>query len=286
MMEAMVDAEIGAQIAAARRRIAPALPKHVDAKSVELAAFSAVGRTELGHRVWADARQAGEAARRSWRELLRTRFGPRNPHGWVMFVAFGGALCAAVAAALASGLRTDPADVAAATTVLGALAGGASIMVLIAPGGRPLNRSMIRIHAILTVALVIAAGFMLGRGLDAGSITVGVSALSSGVGFIAVLWARARDRQAADEIDAALDIALADIGPRVRAESLRLQAEVAAEAGPQDALRIVEIRTAVLAELAAEGIRLEPVDPSAPAGSVIIDDMIRSRLPDARRREV
>lgn len=282
----MVDDELVGQIATARRQIAPSLPKHADAKSVERAAFSAVGRNELGLRLWAEAREAGEAAKRSKRTALQKRYGPRNPHGWLPFVALAGALCAAVAAALTSGLRTDPADMTVATTVLAVIAAAASLVVSIAAGGKPLNRSMIRIHGVLTVALVIAAAFVLSRGTDAAAWIVAGSAVVSVIGIVVILLARARDRAGTEEMDTALNVAVADIGPELRAASERLQAQVAHELGARDAARIVEIRTALLADLAAEGISLAPVEPSAPAGSVIIGDLIRSWLPEAQRREV
>lgn len=282
----MVDDELVGQIATARRQIAPSLPKHADAKSVERAAFSAVGRNELGLRIWSEAREAGEAAKRSKRAALQKRYGPRNPHGWLPLVALGGALCAAVAAALTSGLRTDPAEMTVATTVLALIAAAASLVVSIAAAGRPLNRSMIRIHGVLTVALVIAAAFVLSRGTDAAAWIVAASAVVSVIGIVVILLARARDRAGTEEMDTALNVAVADIGPDLRAASQRLQAQVADELGAEDAARIVEIRTALLADLASEGIHLAPVEPSVPAGSVIIDDLIRSWLPEAQRREV
>ncbi|MGA7147325.1 MAG: hypothetical protein WBX17_02415 [Microbacterium sp.] len=282
----MVDDELVGQIATARRQIAPSLPKHADARSVERAAFSAVGRNELGLRVWAEAREAGEAAKRIKRTALQKRYGARNPHGWLPLVALTGALCAAVAAALTSGLRTDPAEMTVATNVLAVIAAATSLVVSIVAGGKPLNRSMIRIHGVLTVALVITAAFVLSRGTDAGAWIVAGSAVISLIGIGLILLARARDRAGTEEMDTALNVAVADIGPELRAASERLQAQVAQELGAQDAARIVEIRTALLRDLAREGISLAPVDASTPAGSVIIDDLIRSWLPEAQRREV
>ncbi len=282
----MADDELAEQIAAVRREIAPALPKNVDAKTVELAAFSAVGRRDLALRVWKDAREAAVAARRSKGKAMSTRFGARNPNGWLSFVAFGGALCAAVAAVLTSGFRFDPAETAIATTVLAVLAGVASLIVLLVAGGRPLNRSMIRIHGILTAGLVIAAAFMLSRGPDVWAIVVAASAAVSVIGMAMILVSRARDHRGTEEIDTAINVALADTKPEVEAVSLRLESEVAAELGPQDAARIVQIRTAVLADLASEGIPLAAVDPGAPAGSVIIDDLLGMWVPDVLKGEI
>ena len=281
-----VDASLTEQIAAVRREIAPALPKHVDAKTVELAAFSAVGRRELALRVWRESRDAATAARRSKGAALRTRFGARNPNGWLSFVAFGGALCAAVAAVLTSGFRFDPAETEVATTVPAAVAGVASLIVLIIAAGRPLNRSMIRIHGIMTAGLVIAAALMLSRGPSVWALAVAGSAALSVVGIVMILVARARDHGGTEEIDTAINVALADTKPEVEAISLRLQSDVAAELGPEDAARIVRIRTAVLADLASEGILVAAVDPEAPAGSVIIDDLLSMWVPDALRGEV
>lgn len=282
----MADDELAEQIAAVRREIAPALPKNVDAKTVELAAFSAVGRRDLALRVWKDAREAAVAARRSKGKTMRTRFGARNPNGWLSFVAFGGALCAAVAAVLTSGIRFDPAETVIATAVLAVLAGVASLIVLLVAAGRPLNRSMIRIHGILTVGLVIAAALMLSRGPDVWAIVVAASAAVSVMGMVMVLVARARDHRGTEEIDTAINVALADTKPEVEAVSLRLQSDVAAELGAQDAARIVRIRTTVLADLASEGIPVAAVDPEAPAGSVIIDDLLSMWVPDVLKGEI
>ena len=282
----MADDELAEQIAAVRREIAPALPKNVDAKTVELAAFSAVGRRDLALRVWKDAREAAVAARRSKGKAMSTRFGARNPNGWLSFVAFGGALCAAVAAVLTSGFRFDPAETAIATTVLAVLAGVASLIVLLVAAGRPLNRSMIRIHGILTAGLVIAAAFMLSRGPDVWAIVVAASAAVSVIGMAMILVSRARDHRGTEVIDTAINVALADTKPEVEAVSLRLESEVAAELGPQDAARIVQIRTAVLADLASEGIPLAAVEPGAPAGSVIIDDLLGMWVPDVLKGEI
>ena len=282
----MADDELTERIAAVRREIAPALPRNVDAKTVELAAFSAVGRRDLALRVWNDAREAAVAARRSKGKAMSTRFGARNPNGWLSFVAFGGALCAAVAAVLTSGFRFDPAETVIATAVLAVLAGVASLIVLLVAAGRPLNRSMIRIHGILTAGLVIAAAFMLSRGPDVWAIVVAASAAVSVIGMAMILVSRARDHRGTEEIDTAINVALADTKPEVEAVSLRLESEVAAELGPQDAARIVQIRTAVLADLASEGIPLAAVDPGAPAGSVIIDDLLGMWVPDVLKGEI
>jgi hypothetical protein len=53
--------------------------------------------------------------------------------------------------------------------------------------------------------------------------------------------------------------------------------------GPERARRIVELRTATLAALAAEGIALEPIDPHVPAGGVIIDALLASWIPEVVR---
>ncbi|WP_127818671.1 hypothetical protein [Microbacterium sp. CPCC 204701] len=282
----MADDELAEQIAAVRREIAPALPKNVDPKTVELAAFSAVGRRELALRVWTDSREAATAARRSKGKALRERFGARNPNGWLSFVAFGGALCAAVAAVLTSGFRFDPAETSAATAILAALAGVAGLIVLIVAAGRPLNRSMIRIHGIMTAGLVIAAALMLSRGPGVWAVVVAASAVVSVVGMVVILVSRARDHGGTEEIDTAINVALADTKPEVEAVSLRLQSEVATELGSQDAARIVRIRTAVLAELASEGIPVAAVHPEAPAGSVIIDDLLGMWVPEVLRGEI
>ena len=69
----MADDELARQIAAVRREIAPALPRNVDAKIVELAAFSAMGRRDLALRVWKDARELGKSAGESAVQLCKDK---------------------------------------------------------------------------------------------------------------------------------------------------------------------------------------------------------------------
>lgn len=282
----MPDEDLTAQIADVRRDIARAVPKHIDAKTVELAAFTAAGRSELGLRVWQEAGEAAKAARRSKSSALRTRFGARNPNGWLSFVALGGALCAAVGAVLTSGFRFDPEETAVATTVLACLAAIASLLVLIVAAGRPLNRSMIRIHGVLTVGVVIAAALMLSRQMGTAATVVAVCALVAVVGYVVIFVSRARDHEGTELIDTALNVAVADTHPEVQAMSWRMQADAAEELGARDAERIVRLRTAVLADLASEGVTVAAIDPAAPAGSVIINDVLSTWVSDALRGEV
>ncbi len=282
----MPDEEVGTQVADVRRAIAAAVPKHIDAKTVELAAFTVVGQRELGLRLWADAREAAATSRRGSRRAMRKRLGARSPNGWLSFVAFGGALCAAVAAVLTSGVRFDPTETATATAVLAALAGVASLLVLIVAAGRPLNRSMIRIHGVMTAALIVAAALMLSRGAGPTAIAVGVCAAVSVIGYVLIFVARARDHAATEQVDTAINVALAQTHPDVQALSRQLRADAARELAPGDAARIVEVRTIVLADLAAEGVAIAAVDVQSPAGSIIIDDVIGTWVPEVLRGEV
>lgn len=282
----MADEDMAAQIADVRRNIARAVPKHIDAKTVELAAFTAAGRGELGLRLWKEAGEAAKAARHSTGKALRTRFGARNPNGWLSFVALGGALCAAVGAVLTSGFRFDPEETAAATTVLAALAAIASLIVLFVAAGRPLNRSMIRIHGVLTIGAVIAAALMLSRQMGSPATVVAVCALVAVVGYVVIFVSRARNHEGTKLIDTALNVAVADTHPEVQAMSWRLQADAAKELGTHDAERVVRLRTTVISDLASEGVVIAAIDPAAPAGSVIINDVIGTWVSRSLQGEV
>lgn len=279
----MSDVEFAAQLAAVRAEIAPALPRNVEPRTVELAAFSAVGERDLALRVWRRARQAADDARRAIGRRLRARHGARHPGGWPLAALFVGALCAAVAAALGSGARFDPDDMATATAVLAGVAAMACVVVMIAARGRALNRAVIRIHGVVTVGLLVAAGFTMSR--DAGDSTpvVIVAAVVGVVGFVVVLVARVRDAADTEAVDTAVNVGLAETLPEVEAVSLRLRSDVAVALGPERARRIVELRTATLAALAAEGIALETIDPHVPAGGVIIDALLATWVPEVMR---
>lgn len=205
----MSDVEFAAQLAAVRAEIAPALPRNVEPRTVELAAFSAVGERDLALRVWRRARQAADDARRAIGRRLRARHGARHPGGWPLAALFVGALCAAVAAALGSGARFDADDMATATAVLAGVAAMACVVVMIAARGRALNRAVIRIHGVVTVGLLVA---------------------------------RVRDAADTEAVDTAVNVGLAETLPEVEAVSLRLRSEVAVALGPERARRIVELR--------------------------------------------
>lgn len=283
----MTDDDLTTQIAAVRGRIAPALPANVSARGVELAAFWAVGRDELGQQTWHAARKAAEAARRSCWGLLRTRYGARDPHrGWLMFALLGAALGAAVAAVLASGFRLDPDDTAPAVVALALTAAAVDAVLLAVVRGRPVGRAAVRIQAVVTVAGVVAAAFEVSRGLSAPAVLTAGAAVVTVVTMAAVLIARARRRAETEEIDTAINVALADTKPEVAAVALRLQADTDAALRPDERSRIVALRTAVLADLAAEGITVASIADSVPAGGVIIDEQLATWVPDALRGEV
>lgn len=279
----MTDDEQATQRAALRRHAARVPARHFDAKSVELAAFSAVGRREVGLRLWDDANKAAQATRRSNRNTLRTRYGARNPNGWLSLVAFGGALSAPVGAVLTSGLRQDPEDTALATAILTALAGVASLLVLTVAAGRPLNRLMIRLHGVMTIALVVAAALTLSRDMSATAVVASASAIVSVVGYAAIFVCRARDVAGTQEIDSALNVAFADTVPEAKAAARRLLSEVEKELGPEDSRRIRQLRTTTLADFAPKGVSIEPMSEDAPAGSAIVNDLIARWAPEELR---
>ncbi|MGR6741012.1 MULTISPECIES: hypothetical protein [Microbacterium] len=282
----MIEAQWSEQLAAVHAEIAPALPRNVEPRTVELAAFTAVGERDLAMRLWTEARDAADAARRSVRAGLRERHGSRRPGGWPLMVLLVGALCAAVAAVLSSGLRFDPADTVATVVTLSGLAALACIVVMIAARGRALNRAVIRLHGVATVGLVLAAVFTVGRGWDTTAMILLVTAAIGVAGLVGVLVARARDSADTELVDTAENVALAETKPEVEAVGLRLRAETEAALDAATADRIVALRDTVLAEIAARGITLEPVPPRTPAGSVIIDALLATWVPEVMRGEV
>lgn len=281
----MTATDFAAQIGSIRAEIAPALPRNVEPRTVELAAFSAVGQRELGLRIWKDAREAAADAQRSMRRRIRERHGARNPNGWPLMTLLLGAICAAVAAVLTSGFRFDPVETQTAVLVLAGIAAATCILIMIVARGRAMNRAIIRIHAIATIGLVAAAALTVGRGGDT-AIILSVFAAIGIIGIVVVFVSRARNAADTETVDTALNVGLAETQPEIEAVSLRMTSEATAELSEADARRIVELRTAVLADLASEGIVLDPVDPTVPAGGVIIESLIATWVPEAMRGEI
>ncbi|MBO9627281.1 MAG: hypothetical protein J7484_13030 [Microbacterium sp.] len=232
-----------------------------DPRDIERVAFEEVGRKELGLRVWDESREAAEQAWRECRGRLRARYGGRDPHwGWMAFALLAAALCAAVAAAMTSGFRSDPADKDVVVLVLVSIAAVLELAVVAGARTRPLGAGSFRSQLVVTVGLVVAAAFQLSRG-GMPSTPVVVAAALVGVGGMALfLLVRALRAAEREEIDTAINVAVAEMRPEVDAAAARLQAQVLAELSPPEQERIVALRTQWAPS----------VDPQVPAGGVII----------------
>lgn len=266
--------EFVAQLAQVRAALPPNR-SHVDPKEVERVVFGTVGHHELGLRIWTEAREAAEQAWKDCRTRMRSRYGARSPRGgWLMFVLFAAVLCGAFAAVLASGFRTDPQETKGVLAALVIAAATADVVALAVAGWRPLNRAAIRMQIGIGVTLGAAAAFQLTRP----SMAVTPVAVAGGTiglaGLLLVLLVRAALPAERLEIDTAINVAVAEMQPEVDAIGARIQAQALEELGEEDQARIVALRTALLADLATEGLVFDPVPEGTPAGGVIISALL------------
>ncbi|MFV0405565.1 MAG: hypothetical protein ACK5LN_01875 [Propioniciclava sp.] len=275
--------DFAVQVSQARSAL-PSNPAHVDPKEVERVAFATVGHGDLGLQVWTDAREAAAQAWRDCRARMRARYGARSPHGgWLMFVLFVAALSGTLSAALASGFRTDPAETAGIQVVLVMVAAGADLVALVVTGWRPLNWAAVRMQLVVAVALAIAAAFQLSRPAMVGTPTVVAAAGIGAAGLIQVLITRMVRPIERKEIDSAINVATAQMQPEVEAIGQQIQADVSARLSPVEQERIVALRTTILAQLAADGLVVEPVPEGSPAGGVIIAALLSTWNPYTRK---
>lgn len=237
----------------------------LDAASRELAAFTQIGRKELAESTWHASREAAEQAWRECRAGLRRQYGARNPTwGWSSFALFAAALCAAVAAVITSGARSDPVQTAVAVTVLVAIAGLLDLAVVAAIRAQPVNAGFIRPQLVVAIGLGAAAAFQLSRGVTSTTM-VFVMAAVIGVGGLALfLLVRALRPAEREEMDTAINVAVARKQPEVDAIAVRIQAEVLAELSAEEQDRIVALRTSWL-----------PSSPQGvPAGGMIVSALL------------
>ncbi|UPL13745.1 hypothetical protein [Microbacterium galbinum] len=276
--------ELAEQVARTRSNLPPNRA-HIDAREVERAAFGVVGHRDLAFQVWEDAHAAAVGAWRECRRRMRREYGGRSPHGgWTFPVLFLSLLAAGVGAALASGARTDP---EATQGVLAVLVGGstvADLVVLAVAGWRPWNRAVVRLQIGLAIALGAATAFQLSRPemwvlplvIAGGVIGVG--------GMLLVLLVRMLRPEERLEIDTVINVAVERMQPELDARVAEIRANASEELGVEDSARIVALRTAVLADLAAEGIVLEPVPEQTPAGGAMIAALTAHWHPYSRQK--
>lgn len=245
--------------------------KRLNARDIELAAFTEVGRRELGGRIWDEASETAEQAWRECRAGMREEYGARNPHwGWSVFVLLIAALCAAVAAVMTSGFRFDPAETTVAVTVLAAIAGLMDLVVVMAIRARPVNAGFVRPQVVVAIGLGATAVFQLSRGVT--SVTmVAVAAAVIGIGGL-VLFVLMRELRPAEreEIDTAVNVSIDRKQPEVDAAAARIQAGALAELSAQEQERIVALRTSWLGDAASSAV---------PAGGMIISEFLSAWNP-------
>ncbi len=233
-----------------------------DPRGIERIAFDEIGQRDLGLRIWHESREAAEQAWRDCRARLRAKYGARSPHdGWSMFVLFGALLCGAVGAVLTSGFRFDPRETATAVTVLTGIAAIADLVVLFAVGWRPVNWAAVRLQIGLAIALGLAAAFQLSRVPAEGTSLVAGAAAVGVAGLALMFIVRALRPAEREEIDNAINVAVAEMRPEVDATAARIQADTLAELSPEEQARIVGLRAGWLGDQSADGV---------PPGGVII----------------
>lgn len=247
----------------------------LDAATAEMNAFERVGRKDLALETWHAAREAAEKARKDCWAWLRAEYGARNPHwGWVSFTLLAAALCAAVAAVLTSGFRFDPASTAVVATILAVIAAFGDVLVILSSRFRPLDRGALRPQAIVTIALVLAAGFQLSRGLTTAPVVIGAAVIGVGA-LITYFVVRGADPEGTEEIDTAINVALARMRPEVAVIGERMQADLTAQLTESERVAIVGSRGPLPAGA--------PVDDRAPAGGVIIAVILGTWVPEVLR---
>jgi len=247
----------------------------LDAATAELGAFERVGHKDLALEAWHAAREAADKARRDCWATLRAEYGARNPHlGWASLTLLAAAMCAGVAAVLASGIRFDPASTAIVVAVLAAIAAIGVLAVILSSRFRPMSAGASRPLMVVTIGLVLAAAFQISRGLTTAPV-VGAAAVIGAGAFLTYFVARGRDPEGTEEIDTAINVAFARMRPEVAAIGERMQADLTARLSVPEQESIVGMRGAI-----PEGA---PVDDRAPAGGVIIAVLLGTWVPDVLR---
>lgn len=276
--------QLAEQVARTRSNL-PTNRAHIDAKEVERAAFGVVGHPELALRIWEDARDAAANAWRECRRRMRREYGARSPHGgWAVPVLFVALLAGAMSAAVASGLRSDPEQTEGLLAVLVGFSAVADLVVLVVAGCRPWNWAAVRMQIGLAVALGAAVAFQLSRSeMWVMPLVIGGGVIGAG-GMVLVLVVRAVRPEERIEIDTVINVAVERMQPELDARAAEIQAEASAVLGADDSERIVELRAAVLADLAADGIVLEPVPSGTPAGGAMISALMEHWHPYSRQK--
>lgn len=258
---------------------------HIDAKEVERVVFGVVGHRDLALRIWTDAHAAAVNAWRECRARMRRQCGARSPHGgWSVFVLFAVLLCGGVAVALASGIRTDPEQTEGWLALLVGFSAIGDLAVLVVVGRHPWNWAAVRMQIGIAITLGVATAFQLSRPTMWVTPLVIAGGAVALVGVALVLAVRAVRPEERFEIDTVINVAVERMQQEVDARAAEIQAEASAALSADDQERIVVLRTAVLANLAAEGHVVEPVSESTPAGGVMISALMADWHPYSKQQ--
>ncbi|MDF2920502.1 MAG: hypothetical protein K0S70_4720 [Microbacterium sp.] len=271
-MHAVSDEQVEILVARAKPRVelAMALPQFTPGLA-EVNVFDVAGQRSVADRASDAVRNLGsEAVRRAKGGLVRD-FGARNPErGWIGFAMFLSVVTSVLAAAFASGIRSDPADVAVAVTVLGAVAAVANAISLAGSRLHPLNRFVLRMQVFICVGLAAAAAFSFSYGLTDAATAQLVCLLVAAIVGILVVAMRWRDADGTETIDLSVERAYLRAIDEVELGARDVQRRLDAELDPATAALIARVRTALFADLGNRNAALAAFDSAAPVGSALI----------------
>ncbi|WP_053351667.1 hypothetical protein [Leucobacter musarum] len=168
-----------------------------------------------------------------------------------MFTLFGALLAGAYAAAVASGVLRDPDDSQILLTVLVGVSAVADLAVLATTGWHPWNWAAVRMQIGLALTLGAAAAFQIGRSeIGATPLVIAGGVIGIG-GMLLVLAVRALRPEERLEIDTVINVAVDRMQGELDARVAEIQAQAAAALGPEDAERIVAVRSAASPQTAS-----------------------------------
>ncbi|WP_141097156.1 hypothetical protein [Microbacterium sp. AISO3] len=271
-VNAVSDEQVETLVARAKPRVesAMALPQFTPGMA-EVNVFDVAGQRAVADCASDAVRDLGsEAVRRAKSGLVRD-FGARNPErGWIGFAMFLSVVASVLAAAFASGIRSDPADVAIVATILAVVGALANAISLAASRLRPLNRFVLRMQLVTCVALAAAVALSFSHGLVWPATAQLVCLIVTVIVGLVIVAVRRRDAEATEEIDLCVERAYLSAIDEVEAGAREAQQRLNAELDPGAAAVILRVRTVLFADLGKRNAALAAFDPSAPVGSALI----------------
>lgn len=276
----MSDADL---VNAVRYKLGARGARKVQASEVDRIVLREYGLAPLADRLWMESLHVSDTARRSVGELLKQRFGVRNPRGGFLTLTvflLTLSMTAPIASLIGSIRRgfVDGVQVAAiSSSVSAALLLVAILSTRMRPVARPTLLQSQFITAVLTVSGVV--GFLMSSGFTRVAFVAG-----AGLAIVAltlVVFGRRRDRDATERIDNALEVAHLDVAPRVAAERDRILNSLAIELtnshADLDAMRAM--RSAAITAFHHEGNPATDADPDALPGAYIVLGQTNTWLP-------